>query len=366
MKRRLVCLAAALAAICCLTANIQPAAACTGIRIKPRDGSVIVARTLEFATNTQSEIVVIPRATQLVGTAPGNQPGLHWTSKYAIVGANLFGLPAVLDGMNEKGLAAASFYFPGYAVYPETKKDDIGRTIAPWEVPLYLLSHCADVREAIQAVRSVHVGNVFLKYMDQVPPLHILVSDAGGRSVVLEYVKGGLKIHENPFGVLTNSPTFDWHMTNLGNYINLSDQNVSPKDVAGVQINSLGQGSGMLGLPGDFTPPSRFVQAVAFSQSVLPVTTAREGVLQAFHILNQFDIPKGSARSVEDGRVTADYTQWTSASDLTNHRYYFRTYENSRIRMIDMSQLNLDAKAIQTISMAGPEVIEDLSGEANQ
>lgn len=366
MKRRAIGLVAVFVVFNSLTANLQPAAGCTGIRIKPGDGSVIVARTLEFGANMHSGIVVIPRATESIGTAPNNRPGLRWKSMYAIVGANMFGLPLVVDGLNEKGLAAAIFYFPGYAKYQEIKAEDINRTIAPWELPLYLLGNCANVNEAIQSVRSIRVGNVFQKDMGQVPPCHFLVSDGGGRCVVLEYVDGELKIHQNPFGVLTNSPTFDWHVTNLSNYINLTDQNVPPRDVAGVKVHSLGQGSGLLGLPGDFTPPSRFVRAVAFSQSIFPVATAQEGVLQAFHLLNPFDIPKGSARSLEDGRTMADYTQWTSASDLTNHRYYFRTYENSRIRMIDLGRVNLDAKAIKAISMAGPEMIEDLSARAGQ
>ena len=97
---------------------------------------------------------------------------------------------------------------------------------------------------------------------------------------------------------MSNSPTFDWHMTNLSNYVNMTVNNVPKFDVDGKAIKGLGQGSGMLGIPGDFTPPSRFVRAVAFSKSALPVETAREAVLQAFHILNQFDIPKGAARGI--------------------------------------------------------------------
>ena len=134
------------------------------------------------------------------------------------------------------------------------------------------------------------------------PPCHYIVNDASGQCVVLEYVNGELKIHDNPLGVITNSPTFDWHVTNLRNYVNLTVNNVPPVEISGIKLPGFGQGSGMLGLPGDFTPPSRFIRAVAFSQSALPVATADEGVLQAFHILNQFDIPKGAARGVEHGK----------------------------------------------------------------
>jgi choloylglycine hydrolase len=365
MKRRAICLTVVVAILCSLAVSNQPTVACTGIRIKPKDGSVIAARTLEFAANLQSNVIVIPRATESVGTAPGDKPGLRWKSKYGMVGANGFDMPAIVDGLNEKGLGIGIFYFPGYAKYQEFNEKDRGKALAPWELPVYLLGNCANVEEAVEAARKIRVGEVVQKNMGLVPPCHYIINDAGGRCVVLEYVGGELKIHDNPLGVITNSPTFDWHVTNLRNYVNLTVNNVPPVDIAGIELRSLGQGSGMLGLPGDFTPPSRFIRAVAFSQSALPVATAHDGVLQAFHILNQFDIPKGAARGVDNGKVMADYTLWTSVSDLKNPRYYFRTFDNSRIRMIDLEKINLDAKEIKTISMAGKEVIEDLSNTAN-
>jgi len=120
----------------------------------------------------------------------------------------------------------------------------------------------------------------------------------------------------------------------------------------------------MLGLPGDFTPPSRFVRAAAFSQSVLPTNTGYDAVIQAFHILNNFDIPKGAARDEKrdkHGNIVADYTTWTSANDLKAKRFYFRTYDNSQIRMVDLTRMNLDAKEIATISMKGREVVRELA-----
>jgi choloylglycine hydrolase len=270
----------------------------------------------------------------------------------------------VADGLNEKGLAVAIFYFPGYAQYQTVKAEDAGKSLAPWELPVYLLGTCANVKEAVAASRRVLVGEVVQKDMGIVPPCHYIVTDAGRQCVVLEYVGGRLVVHANPLGVMSNSPSFDWHLTNLRNYVNLSVTNVPPVDIAGIKLAGFGQGSGMLGLPGDFTPPSRFIRAVAFSQSAVRVATAEEGVLQAFHLLNQFDIPKGAARGVEHGKPVADYTLWTSASDLTNLRYYFRTFQNSRIRMVDLKKMDLDAAELKTITMAGQEVIEDVSGQA--
>jgi choloylglycine hydrolase len=335
--------------------------ACTGITIKPKDGSIIFARTLEFALDLKSNIIVVPRGKEYVGTAPGDKPGLSWKTKYGIVGANAFDMPVTVDGLNEKGLHVGLFYFPGFAKYQEIKAEDVGKALAPWELGVYLLGTCSDVKDAVAAAKDVLVGEVVQKDMGFVPGVHYILTDASGKSVVLEHVGGELKIHQNPLGVMTNSPTFDWHMTNLSNYVNMSVSNVPKIDVGGREIKGLGQGSGMLGIPGDFTPPSRFVRAVAFSKSALTVETAREGVLQAFHILNQFDIPKGAARGLEHGMEVADYTLWTSAADLKNLRYYFRTYDNSRIRMIDLKAVDFDAEEIRTISIKGEEQIEDVT-----
>jgi Linear amide C-N hydrolases, choloylglycine hydrolase family len=125
---------------------------------------------------------------------------------------------------------------------------------------------------------------------------------------------------------MANSPTFDWHMTNLSNYINLSVLNVPPVQLSGLKLAQFGQGSGLHGLPGDYTSPSRFVRAAVFSQSAIPSDNTRDAVLQAFHILNAFDIPLGAVRASEDGGMIAEYTTWTSAADLKDLTWSFRTY----------------------------------------
>jgi choloylglycine hydrolase len=340
--------------------------ACTGITIRPKDGSIIFARTLEFALDIKSNIIVVPRGSAFAGTAPGDKLGLRWKTRYGIVGTNAFGMPVTIDGCNEKGLHVGLFYFRGFATYQAIKDEDVGKALAPWELGVFLLGTCSDVNEAVAAAKDVRVGAVLQKDMGFVPPVHFILTDSGGQSVVLEHVGGQLKIHQNPLGVMSNSPTFDWHMTNLSNYVNLTVSNVPKIDVGGEEIKALGQGSGMLGIPGDFTPPSRFVRAVAFSKSALPVETSRQGVLQAFHILNQFDVPKGAARGLEHGQEVADYTLWTIAADLKNHRYYFRTFDNSRIRMIDLNAVDFDAREIRTIAMTGEEQIEDITSTAKR
>lgn len=342
------------------------AGACTGIRLSAADGTVVHARTLEFAVDLESSVLVVPRGVARVATAPGGGRGMAWTTKYASVGANGAGVPYLFDGVNEQGLAVGLFYFPATAGYLPYAPADAGRTVAPWELRSFLLESFADVAEVRANIGSVVVPAVVFPAWGFVPPVHYVVHDASGQSIVIEYVAGVLHVHDDPLGVMTNAPAFDWHMTNLRNYVNFSLTNVPPVHLGPVTLEPFGQGSGMLGLPGDFTPPSRFVRAVAFSHSALPSQTGLEAVLRAFHILNNFDIPRGAAREREKdehGNVVADYTLWTSASDLKARRFYFRTHQNSAIRMVDLTAMNLDAPAIATISMAGDEVIRALTPE---
>src|SRR5271165_4161720 len=108
--------------------------ACTGITIKPKDGSIIFARTLEFGMDLKSNILIVPRGKEFVGTAPGDKPGIHWKTKYGMVGMNAFDLPVIVDGLNEKGLHVGLFYFPGFAKYQEVKTGNFGKALAPWEL----------------------------------------------------------------------------------------------------------------------------------------------------------------------------------------------------------------------------------------
>jgi len=326
---------------------------CTGIRLIADNGAVIYARTLEFGQPMKSDILVIPRNYSFVGTAPSGKPeGLLWKSRYAVVGANALGLRHILDGVNEAGLAGGLFYFPDFAQYQDVALNEYKNSLAPWELMTWLMTNYSTIDEVKKAITTIKVGNTNFKAWGFVPPVHAIVHDARGKSLVIEYVKGNLDVYDNPLGVVTNSPTFEWHTINLDNYVTLKAVNSSALILRnGVEIIPLGQGSGMLGLPGDFTPPSRFVRAVAFSQSVKIGVHEGDALSAAFHLLNLFNIPIGVVRHREKGKEFYDYTQWTSASDLRNKRYYFHTYESPQIQSVDLMNFDLDAHEPVFISM---------------
>lgn len=332
---------------------------CTGIRLTAQNGDVVYGRTLEFGQELASKVLIVPAHFQLTSQLSAQQKGLHWKSKYAVAGANAFNVVALLDGLNEKGLAGGLFYFPGFAHFQEVDEKKYENTIAPWELLTWILTTCANVDEVIQELPKITVGQVVYEPWGIVPPVHLIVHDAQGRSVVIEYMNGRLIMYENPLGVFTNAPYFEWHIINLSNYMNISALNYDGKKLNSVEIRPVGQGSGMLGLPGDFTPPSRFVRAVEYSQSVDAGSNADQARDALFHVLNLFQIPKGTIVQKEKNGFTYDYTQWTSANDLKNKRFYWHTYHNRQIFMVDLAKIDRTQKDITTLEMFRPADIKD-------
>lgn len=319
-----------------------PAQACTGISLKAKDGAAVRGRTLEFGYPIHSNVIVVPAGKEMSGTLPDGGKGLSYTTRYSMVGANALGLPLVVDGVNDQGLSVGLFYFPGYAKYAEITKENASHAIAPQEFGIWALGNFASVDEVREAVKQLVLAPTPAPGLGTeqglVPPVHFFIQDKTGKSLVVEPIDGSLKVYDAPLGVMTNAPGYDWHMANLRNYINLSTQDVDGVKLGPVELEAFGAGAGLHGLPGDFTPPSRFVRAALFSQMSVPTGTAEDTVLSAFHILNQFDIPVGSVRNSALGNTMDEATQWTSVADLKNLRWYYRSYSDQSIHVVDLRQ----------------------------
>lgn len=311
---------------------------CTGIKITAQDNAVVYGRTMEFGQETESNIVFIPRNHKWSGTTPDGKQGLSWLSRYAAVGANMLNVMHIVDGVNETGLVGGLFYFPNYAKYQAYASSKHSCSIAPWELLTFLLTTCSSIAEVQAILPTIFVVPTIFGPWHTTPPLHAILHDKSGASLVIEYINGTLIMHDNPLGVFTNAPDFPWHLTNLNNYINLSPQNAPDHELDGVFLRGFGQGSGLLGLPGDFTPPSRFVRAALFTQSMPTAENRAEAIKQTFHILNLFNIPVGIVADATAQKTHYDYTQWTTAADLADATYYWNTYENSSIHCCTLTK----------------------------
>lgn len=314
--------------------------ACTGISFQSQDGAHIVARTIEWAaTPTPAFYVVTPRGHSITSYTPSGTNGLSFTSRYGSVGLATQQAEFIAEGINEAGLSAGLFFFPRYGDYGVYHKEHSAQYICDLQVVSWLLASFATIDEVKEGMKDVKVVSV---NPDPTSALHWRIADASGRQVVMEITHGG-EVHffENTVGVLTNSPGFEWHLTNLNNYIGLHTGYVAPKQIGQTVLHSLGVGAGLSGLPGDVTPPSRFVRAYFYTATSAQPKTALSAITQSFHILNNFDIPLGLEHvKKSDIPDMPSTTQWTTATDISNRMIYYRTAYNSQIRCIDLNSIN--------------------------
>lgn len=323
------------------------AIACTGITLKSGDGSYIVARTIEWGNSSlNSGYVVVPRGYVQDALTPDGLGGKQLVAKYGYVGLTVEQKEFVTEGINEAGLSAGLFYFPGYGEYETYDAGLRQATVTDLQLVAWMLGGFSTVDEVKEAIDGIHVVGI----VPQASTAHWRIADASGRQVVLEITGGKPCFYENSLGVLTNSPGFEWQMTNLNNYVNLFPGSAEAQQFGDIQLTSFGAGSGFLGIPGDVTPPSRFVRAAFYQTTTPQKETATETVLQCFQIMNNFDIPVGI--EFPKGEIHADIpsaTQWTSATDLRNGKIYFRTMYNSAIRCIDLKQIDFGKTKYQAV-----------------
>ncbi len=342
MKKSILALACA--AMFSYTAN-----ACTGISLTTTNNDHIQARTIEWGhSDLNSKLIISPRDYSYTSTMPDQKQGLEWKSKYGFAGISVSDDKFIAEGVNEKGLSAGLFYFRNYGSLAKYDPSDRANNITDMDFVRWMLSQFETVEQVEAALHKIKIVTV---YFDQQgnpsPTAHWRVSDKNGNSIVIEIMnQGEIHIHKNIAKVLTNSPDYSWQVTNLNNYINLHPGSSGEQQINGVTAQSFGVGSAFVGLPGDISPPSRFVRAAFYVNSAPEMKTGEQAVSQAFHILNNFDIPIGS--EFNDKAHIPDLpsaTQWTSVIDQNNGLLFYKTMHDSTIRRIDLNTLDFNAKS---------------------
>lgn len=310
--------------------------ACTGIALTAKDGSYVQSRTIEWASGVlKSEYVIIPRGQHLVSLTPTGADGLEFTARYGVAGLAVVQKEFVAEGINETGLSAGLFFFPQYGSYQPYDAAHSDRSLADLQLAAWILTQFATIDEVKAAIGSVRIIG-----LDKGSVLHWRIGEASGRQVVLEIVDGVPHFFENEVGVLTNAPGFEWQLTNLNNYVNLHPGSAPKQRLGGIELTPTGSNSGFLGIPGDATPPSRFVRAAFYRATAPQRDTAFDTVQQCFHLLNNFDIPIGIDVPAGECPDIPSATQWTSAIDLTHRRIYYKTAYDNSIRCIDLAEID--------------------------
>ena len=336
--------------------------ACTVFRVTAKDSSIVSARTMEFGYDVQSKVVVVPRGKAFMSPAPDNTKGLTWQGKYAFVGIDAFeDAEAVFDGMNEAGLAFSSLWYDSSMKWQTVPAGEKDKALAHMLLGSWVLSQFSSVAEVKAALNNdVYVYGLYIPPMKQVPPMHFSVYDAQGGAIVVEYDNGKANVYDDPIGVMTNAPKFPWHLTNLRNYIKMSPEQPEPAIYSGLTLKQMGHGSGMIGLPGDITPPSRFVKIAVLTHFADQPADAAGALKLCRHIMNNVDIPKGIAIDLDKSgkEIYSEWTQWTSFRDLTNKVFYFTTYDNATMSKVDLKKVDLTAAQSLSMSADKEEVID--------
>ncbi|PFX21497.1 Penicillin acylase [Stylophora pistillata] len=331
--------------------------ACTEFSLSSEDDSVVVGRSMEFIGALGYYLVVEPREyshTSVPSKECFLHSSLHWQNKYIIAYVDVLDvlndldMPIATDGLNEVGLSLAANLFVGFAQFQKIPVEKCHMAVSSLQFPLWILGNFGTVQELRDALEKdsfplVWEANV-PEWLKGIFQLHYSIVDASGDAIVIEFTEQGRMVFNNTLGVVTNSPPYDFHLINIRNYVELSKSAHDALELGKVTFKPTGQGSGLLGIPGDFTPPSRFVRAAIMAHFSDPVKTGKEAVIKAFHILNTVDIPRGTS---------SDYTVWSVVKDLKSKSLYFRVYKDLTICVLHMA----DAKKGQKLKMKMSECI---------
>ncbi len=334
---------------------------CTAATYQTKD--LYFGRTLDYLFSYGEEVVITPRSYPF---SFRHMPAMD--NHFSLIGMAcvMDDYPLYYDAVNEKGLCIAGLNFPKNAVYQTPVP---GKTnLAQFELIPWLLGQFSTVSEVRQALSSLVLTND--AFCGQLPPtpLHWIIADAS-EAITVESVADGLKVYDNPVGILTNNPPFDRQLFNLNNYMNLliadaseaitvesvadglkvydnpvgiltnnppfdrqlfnlnNYMNLSPKQPCNrfseqLPLSTYCLGMGGLGLPGDLSSMSRFVRAAFTKMNSVSGDSEEESVSQFFHILGSVDQQRGCS---EDENGKYEITLYTSCCNAATGTYYYTT-----------------------------------------
>lgn len=312
-------------------------AGCSSFSWETEDKKHLLGRTYDqFGNLGQNRITAVPRKFKMK-TEEDRISASTAIVKYAFVGMAVLGMaaPIMVDGINEKGLMAVLLNYPGYAVY-NTNSRKSNLNIHPGFLTAYLLGQCASVEEVVKHLSFINLTDE--KAFGHEMTVHYMFSDSGGEAVIVEPDAEGIHIHRNTLGVMTNSPDYLWHKTNLRNYVPVTNLPASPQQIINSEFSCFGRGTGgSFGLPGDYSSPSRFVRMAMTKNFAVKGADEMDGISRMFHCFAPVNIPEGLLKAA---MWKSDYHQTLciSAMCAESLTYYFSTVSSRRICAICLAR----------------------------
>ncbi|WP_125606150.1 choloylglycine hydrolase family protein [Lapidilactobacillus bayanensis] len=327
---------------------------CTSLTLQSQQQHHFLARTMDFDFELAAHPIFIPREHTFTSDL-----GTQYSTKYGFIGTGRnVGDNILIDGVNEHGLSGAALYL-NESVYQTQPNTDTGKiNLATHEVLNWLLGNLREVTELTDYLPQLNIVGIPNRLLQISVPLHWLLADRTGNCYVLEAHAEGLKLIENPVGVLTNSPEFEWHLRNLQNYTQLQPTPHPQRIYHNLTVKDLGPGSGTLGLPGDYTSTARFIRASFLRGFAAQPANDLAAINTLCHILNNVDIVKG-VKLMADG--TEEYTQYRAYFNLETTTYYLQPYQDQTIYSLNLADYLLTATRPLIFSIPQQQTIQPLA-----
>jgi penicillin V acylase-like amidase (Ntn superfamily) len=333
--------------------------------ITDKKGNAYSGKTLEYATPLPWEVSYVPAGTKVVSVAPGGKPGLAFETKYPVLGVGAAsgvgdGPDMMVESANDQGLSICTNEMSGSRT-PDGAGSDAAKALAATDLATYLLGNFKTVAEVKEALTSGEVsvwlpkvalvGNIEL-------PMHYILFDKTGAGIVIEYLDGKQTIHDNPVGVATNEPDFDWHLKNLNNYAGLTNVDKPTGQFGKLEVNVPDGGNALANVPSSQISMGRFVKAAFYVQYVRKADTPEDAVITLAHILNNFDRPYDlsidtgySSEGGVAGQTTSEVTVFTWMNDKVRNLYLLRTIDALNFATFDFAKL-APIKSVVTVPLA--------------
>lgn len=329
---------------------------CTSFAFTSQYDANYLARTMDFSFSLNSFPKAIPRNYEWT-----SNNGRDFKLNYGFVGTAMTVNGVVFgDGINEKGLSIAVLYYQGEASYAtSTSNDNIN--LEPEEFIMWFLGMNESIRDFKEQADNVRLLKQVNPALDSVPPLHFMITDQSGQSIVAIPSDGQLIIKENPIRVLTNNPNLEWHYQNVRQYTHFNIEAPSPSLLGIESVKPFGVESGTEVLPGGYTSPSRFVKMAYFRQFIEDAEDENKRLNNLFKLLDTVSIPRGVV--LDEGTIY--YTQYQAIVDTHHLTYYFKDYNGSDVYQIKLTDEILNASDVITYTVKPKLNLVDLTEEAS-
>ena len=316
---------------------------CTDFRFPVANGLIYSARTMDFPTLEFTQLRLIPSGVYYESN--NIYQGVSWITNTGYLSLTSYGINKTVDGLNQCGLSCALLTLMETEYQTVT---DENQSLGMTDICDWILGQFCNTQDVQYNMKNITVYQDNLIENIPCPLLHVSIHDSSNNSLVIEFIKGQQVFHNNLIGILTNDPTYDWHIKNIQNYNYIN--NVAP--TGSITINSFkfnasyyGYPMSNFGISSDDGPVSRFVRISQLIRYMNVPHNNNQAIIMGYHLLEKVSVVPGFTKIYNNDKYFTDVTIYRIIRDHSNLKFYFITYNDLIMKMVD---LNIDIPTISS------------------